>query len=89
MSETEKVNPEDQLKAVRNALISSVFEKYHQLMDIIKMLPLSPELPALHKAYLDIDTGLVWIKEMLSSSPLVFPQPKNQENPEEKPEVAA
>lgn len=91
MSETEnsQQQPElqdEQLKFLRNSLIKSTFESYHNLINVIKKLPIPQMLPGLQKALLDIDTGMLWIKEILNTAPLMFAPPtqKKEEAPKEE-----
>jgi len=81
---------DEQVELIRASLIKAIFEKYHPLVDLLKKLPLAAELPGIQYGLLSIDTGMLWFKEMLSTSPLSLtpvtfnpPIPPNGSNPSE------
>lgn len=76
MSENE-VNEQE----IRAKLIKNIFEAYQHFMVLIHHLPIPKQITGMQKAIIDIDTGMVWIKELLMTAPLSFPKPKEEETP--------
>ena len=66
---------DEQMNLVRQSLLNSLFAPYHQLMGVLKSLPLEPMIPLFQKACLDIDTGITLIKELINSNPLKLNEP--------------
>lgn len=64
-----------QLKAIRDSLINTSFQHYNQLIAFLKSLPIPQQQPGMHQAYIMIDSGILWIKEMLTVSPLILGSP--------------
>lgn len=73
---SEQQQSQEQLALVKQALLEHVFKLYHELVGNLRKLPIQQALPLLQKAYMDIDTGMVLVKEIVNSAPLVFPRPK-------------
>jgi hypothetical protein len=80
---SEQEGTKEHIDLIRNTLLTSVFQHYHAFVNCLKQLPILQQLPLLQKAYMDIDTGIILVKEILMTSPLLFP-PK-----EEKKEIIA
>lgn len=76
------MSEENSNQLVRQALAEKVFAVYHELIHQLRILPIQQGLPFVQKAYLDIDTGMVIVKEMIMTGQLIFPQPKT--TPESK-----
>jgi len=85
-----------QINAVKKSLIQSVFKLYYELINFLKSLPIHQNFPGILRAYGYIDDGMLWVKESIENSPIIFNQPtapvpteKNKEEqidvPEEKP----
>lgn len=77
-----------QIQLVRDSLIVEAFKKYHELINFLKKLPIPQGHVGMQKAFLDIDTGMLWVREILNTCNLVFAAPEKKEEPissEEKP----
>lgn len=73
-------NNDQQVALIRNSLINSAFAKYHELIALLKSLPIHQQVPGMQRAYMDIDSGMLWIKEILSTAPIILQT--NQEKKE-------
>lgn len=72
----EQETPE--IKQARKELLEQVFKHYHEFIYKLRQLPIQQGLPIVQKAYMDIDTGIVLIKEILNNTPLKISQPANE-----------
>lgn len=81
-----------QIQHVRNALVQNIFGQYYQFINALKLLPVQQQLPGMLRAYGHIDDGMLWIKEIVNTAPLVFAPPTSvpvEEKPETKAEEPA
>lgn len=64
------------LNAVRQSLLNTAFQHYHTLMNFLKSLPIghAKASPGWNYAMLQIDSGMLFIKEILPNSPIIFPE---------------
>jgi len=67
---------DEQIQLLRNSLINAAFGKYRELIDVLKKLPINQGIPGIIQAYLFIDSGMLWFKEILNTTALVFAQPE-------------
>jgi hypothetical protein len=85
--ENEKVEPTtagfEQVNLNRQSLLNEVFQHYHPLVQLIKKLPLA-ENKNIDHAVRSIDSGMLWIKEMLLVAPLTLKQLVKEEEKEKK-----
>lgn len=89
MSEENKTMTPEQEKLIREALVKSIFEPYQKLVEIFRKLPVPSYLPGMQKAALDLDTAMLWIKELLLTAPLNFAKvEKEEEKPSEENDAA-
>lgn len=65
---------DEQVRLLRTSLINTTFAKYHELADILKKLPINQNIPGIVQAYLFIDSGMLWFKEILNTTALMFAQ---------------
>jgi len=63
---------QEQEVLIRQSLINSVFAKYLELRDVITKLPYDPQNIGLGKGLSYLDDGLLWIKEVVMSAPLIL-----------------
>lgn len=68
------------LQLVRNELLEEAFTKYHDLTAFLKKLPIPQQTTTMQHALLSIDTGMLWVKELINASPLVFLQPQEKKS---------
>lgn len=78
---------EQQIQLLRSSLISTAFGKYTELVNILKSLPVNQNIPGVVQAYLFIDSGMLWFKEILNSAPLIFSTAPAPSAPEQAPNV--
>lgn len=80
-----------QIQQVRNALVQNIFQQYYQFINALKILPVQQQLPGMLRAYGHIDDGMLWVKEIINTAPLVFAPPsapteEKKEEPAKAPE---
>lgn len=78
---------DEQVQLLRSSLIQMAFAKYQELIGILKKLPIHQQIPGMIQAYLFIDSGMLWVKEILNTSPLMFTTaqpPLNEDKKEEE-----
>lgn len=63
---------EQQMQMLRASLLNTVFNKYHELITMIRTLPLAPT-NGLTQGMISIDTGMLWIKEMINIAQINLP----------------
>jgi hypothetical protein len=74
---------EEQMGVMRNALIQALFTEYNKMAVLIKNLPLDKATPVFQKALLDIDTGVLWIRETILTAPLIVQSAPQSEPPKD------
>jgi hypothetical protein len=62
----------EQQVIVKQSLLNNAFAQYHELIKILKALPITQETNTMQHAYLSIDTGMLWIKELIMTSPIIM-----------------
>ena len=83
---------DEQIQLLRTSLTATVFQKYLELIKTLKQLPIQQNIPGINQAYLFIDSGILWFKEVLTTGPLIFGHPTPVEDKKEEivaPEVCA
>ncbi len=73
---TPEVSKEEHLQvvqALRQTLTNTAFQHYHALIQYLKSLPIPQAIPGMQHAYLSIDTGMLWIKDLLLTCPIILP----------------
>jgi len=74
MTEAENLEQQNQtLQVIRQSLINNIFQQYHEFLKFLKALPIHHQLPAVQHAFIELDTGMLWLKEVLSVSPIILP----------------
>jgi hypothetical protein len=64
---------EAQLAAMRQVLIQDLNKKHHEVVNYIRSIPIPQN--AFHQGLLFLDTGMLWIKEAITFSPISIPVP--------------
>ncbi len=64
-----------QIQQLRNGLIQNIFQQYYQFINALRILPVQQQLPGMLRAYGHIDDGMLWVKEIINTAPLIFAPP--------------
>jgi hypothetical protein len=68
--------------AIRQSLINTSFHHYNELIKFLKALPVHQGIPGMTQAFLQIDGAMLWIKEILLTTPIVINPPVPEPAPE-------
>jgi hypothetical protein len=66
----------DQIKAIKEFMIKELVAKYHDMIRYISSLPFSQA--TFHHAVVSFDTGILWMKELISNGQMQI-DPKKKE----------
>lgn len=63
-------SPSKQQQLLKQYLINNIFQHYHTLIASIKSVPGQENNEGMKQAYLHLDTGMLWLKEMINNMQL-------------------
>ncbi len=87
MSTGNKIDEQElKIQTIKQSLLNTAFKQYSDLIIFLRGLPFNQNLPGFHQAYINFDTGLLWIREMISSGHLVLPQTTDKAEEEKEDE---
>lgn len=76
MNDQENNLQQEQIQMTRNGLLLNACNKYHELIALLKRLPIPQSSPEINHAYLEMAGAMLWIKEIIMSAPLTYAAPE-------------
>lgn len=83
--EISKEEHEQVMRALRDSLINSSFQQYHQFIQFLRSLPIPQQTFEMNSALYEIGQSILRIKDLLTIQPLILPSAPAPAVPEASP----